>query len=99
MILDVEPEAVAVQSATEAAGTAESAGVLTGATPALVVAPPMGGEEVSMAISAAIMAHAAQFTAQTGLGVGQRGLYAAQLGVSSATYAAANALSAAALAL
>lgn len=99
MILDVEPVAVAVQSATEAAGTASSAGVLAGATPGLVVPTTMGGEEVSMAITAAIMAHAAQFTAQTGLGIGQRGLYAAQLGVSGATYAASNALSTAALAL
>jgi hypothetical protein len=98
-MLDVSPVAVAVQAASEAAGTLESGAVLAGATPAMSVSPPMGIEEVSVAIHAAIMAHAAQFTAQTGIGIAQRALYAAQVGVSGATYAASNAVSAAALTL
>jgi hypothetical protein len=97
-MLGVEPLAVAGQAATELVGTVESGSVLAGATPALSVSAPMGIEEVSAAINAAIMAHAAQFTAQTGIGIAQRGLYAAQVGVSGVTYAVSNALSAATLA-
>jgi len=97
-MLDVSPVLVAGQAATELVGTVESGSVLAGAAPALSVSAPMGLEEVSAAINSAIMAHAAQFTAQTGIGIAQRGLYAAQVGVSGLTYTASDALSAATLA-
>lgn len=99
MLFDVSPVAVAGQAATELAGAAESGGLLAGTAPALAVSAPMGIEEVSAAIDAAIIAHAAQFAAQVGAGIAQRGLYAAQLAVSGGAYGASDVLSAATLAL
>ncbi|SKS74255.1 PE family protein [Mycobacteroides abscessus subsp. bolletii] len=99
MILDVDPIAIAAQTASETAGTATQAGMLAGVAPAMEAGATMGIDEVSIAIKAAIAAHGAQFLAQTGVGTAQRGLFAAQTGVSGVVYAVSNALTAVDLAL
>ena len=98
-MLFVETPVVATQSAMETAGTAATGGALAAGGPVLAAVVPMGTEETSAMIAAAIAAHAADFTAMTGVGVVQRGLFAAQVGSSAALYAASNALNAASLAL
>ena len=57
MTMFVEPVALAAQSAAEATGAATTAGVLAGSAPAMTAVVPMGAEEVSAALSAAIQAH------------------------------------------
>lgn len=95
----VDELVVAAQAAAEAAGTATTGGVLAGTAPAMAIAPPMGSDPVSIAIAAAIGAHAAQFTAQTGIGIAERARWAAQIGVSGVVYGASNALTQVSLAL
>lgn len=98
-LLDVNPIAVAGQAAAEGVGTAVTGGMLAGAVPAMAAGGPMGIDEASMMLFAAIEEHAAHFGIQTGLGVAQRGMFAAQVGVSGASYVASNGLSAVSLAL
>lgn len=98
-LLDVSPIAVAGQAAAEGVGTAVTGGMLAGAVPAMSAGAPMGIEEVSAMIFAAIEAHAAHYGVQTALGVAQRGMFASQVGVSGVSYVASNALSAVSLAL
>lgn len=82
----VETPILAAQGASEAAGAAAVGGVLAGATGAMVVPIPMGGEEVSLLFANAIAANAAQYLAASGVGVIQREMLAA----SSTTAAAAH---------
>lgn len=72
----IETPLLAAQGAAEAIGAATTGGVLMGAAPEMVAVPPMGGEEVSVMLAAAIAAHNAQFLAATGVGVVQRALFA-----------------------
>ncbi|WP_454561758.1 PE domain-containing protein [Mycobacterium haemophilum] len=95
----IETPVVAAQGASEAIGTATTGAVLAGSAPALGAVVSMGGEEVSAMFAAAIVAHAAQYLAATGLGVAQRGLFAAQVATSAGIYAASDALSQTALML
>jgi hypothetical protein len=98
-MLNVEAPVVAGQSAMEAAGAATTGAMLAGTSPAMVGVMPMGGEEVSAMLAAAIESHSAQFLAVTGVAVAQRAMLAAQIGTSAAVYTTSNALSAASLAL
>ena len=95
----VEPVGVAAQSVAEATGTATTAGVLAGSAPAMTAVVPMGSEEVSAALSAAIQAHNAQFLAMTGVNVADRAMFAANVGVSGVMYTATDAANAASLML
>lgn len=91
MSMFVEPVAVAAQSVGEATGAAVTAGVLAGSAPAMSAAVPMGAEEVSAALAAAIQAHNAQFLAMTGVNVADRAMFATNVGVSGVAYAATDA--------
>lgn len=95
----IETPVVAAQGASEAVGAAATGAVLAGSAPGLGAVVPMGGEEVSAMFAQAIVAHAAQYLAATGLGVAQRGLFAAQVATSAGVYAASDVLSQAALTL
>ncbi len=88
MTMFVEPVALAAQSAAEATGAATTAGVLAGSAPAMTAVVPMGAEEVSVALTAAIQAHNAQFLSMTGVNVADRAMFAGNVGVSGASYAA-----------
>ena len=88
MAMFVDTVGVAAQSVAEATGTATTAGVLTGSAPAMTAVVPMGSEEVSAALCAAIQAHNAEFLALTGVNVADRGMFAGDVGVSGVQYAA-----------
>lgn len=78
----VDPIGVAAQGVAEATGTATTAGVLAGAAPAMATVMPMGSEEVSAALAAAIQAHTAQFLVATGMNVADRSMFAGDIATS-----------------
>lgn len=95
----VEPVGVAAQSVAEATGAGTTAGVLTGSAPAMTAVVPMGMEEVSALLTAAIQAHNAQFLAQTGVNVADRTMFASDVAVSGVMYTATEAVNQASLLL
>ena len=99
MTFFVDPVGVAAQSVAEATGTATTAGVLAGSTPAMTAVVPMGSEEVSALLATAIQTHNAQFLAQTGVSVADRGMFAGDVGVSGVMSVATEAVNQASLLL
>lgn len=99
MTFFVDPIGVAAQSAAEAAGTATTAGVLSGSAAAMTAVVPMGSEEVSVLLATAIQTHNAQFLAQTAASVADRAVFASNVGVSGAMYTATEAVNQASLLL
>ncbi len=99
MTMFVQSVGVAAQSVAEATGAATTAGVLSGAAPAMVAVVPMGTEEVSVLLAAAIQGHNAQFLAQTGANVADRAAFASDIAVSGAVYTATEAVNEASLLL
>jgi PE family len=95
----VEPVGVAGQAVAEATGAATTAGVLSGSAPAMTAVVPMGMEEVSVLLSAAIQAHNAQFLAETGVNVADRAMFAGDVGISGVMYTATEAVNQASLLL
>jgi len=95
----VDTVGVAAQSVAETVGTATTAGVLAGSTPAMTAVVPMGSEEVSAMLCAAIQEHNAQFLALTGANVADRAVFAADIAVSGVSYAATEVANAASLML
>lgn len=88
MTMLVNTVGVATQAAAEAAGTATTAGVVTGAAPAMAAIVPMGSEEVSAMLATAAAEHGAQFLSMAGLNLADHAMFAADIGVSGAVYAA-----------
>lgn len=82
----VDPAGVAAQAVAEATGSATTAGVLSGSAPAMAAVAPMGAEEVSAVLAAAIQAHSAQFLAMTGESVADRALFASGIAASGVAY-------------
>lgn len=99
MTMFVDPIGVAAQSVAEATGTATTAAVLTGSAPAMTAVVPMGAEEVSAALAAAIQAHNAQFLTATGINVVDRAMFAGDVGVSGVMYTATEVVNATSLLL
>lgn len=99
MVFFVDPVTVAGQAVAEATGTATTAGVLAGSAPAMTAVVPMGSEEVSVGLAAAIQAHNAQFLAETAANVADRGMFAGNVGVSGVMSVATEAVNQASLLL
>lgn len=99
MAMLVNTVGVAAQAAAEATGTAVTAGVVAGSTPAMSAAVPMGAEEVSALIASAAAEHTAQFLSMAGLNLTDHAMFASDIGVSGAIYGATEAVNVASMAL
>ena len=95
----IESPLLAAQAAAEGTGGATTGAALGGASPELLSPLPMGGEEVSAMLVAAMEAHAMQFLPVGVAGVAQREAFAATVGASGAAFTAMNAAGTALLGL
>ncbi|MDF2822825.1 MAG: hypothetical protein K0R68_233 [Mycobacterium sp.] len=89
-MMDVQPAAVGLSSATEAGITASMAASASSAAPALLGATPMGMDGDSAAFAAALNAAGAAYLATAAEHAGQRSAYAGAQSLASATYSAAD---------
>lgn len=89
-MMDVQPAAVGLSSATEAGISASMAASASAASAALLGATPMGLDGDSAQFAAALNAAGAAYLATTAEHAGQRGAYAGAQSLASATVVAAD---------